>query len=605
MAEALGGNMIDGILLKLVEQETNSEHLDAMSGDAFEQPRFYVHWITPLRYLLAMRYLQHKKAILKTFKAQGIYPVFPRSYINVLQQRLQQKAWFKRSAPLVLSPLSRIIFYPLLFAGLLLGVWQAHTWYINKNMHLALADRMPYYSELLHRALVAKQYTAKKALDETLLKIEEERKYILSLVPDKGAVHTLMERALSSMQEDSLSSAEVMISFKKLNAEMDIQGLPYYISPKLFTDECSNFAPSVDKEENTMINLLDRLLKEQDVDNATPLCRTGIITVYKVKERKALDYVEDQLEDEELPLYYVNRADKVPAADGALGLTFKSQGIGSLILLDQIQRFSEQSVLPALTFQGRSFIIPYWLQGYYDIEESITKNYKSDINDLFSSPESLKLLRSAAKEMLRDKQHLASSRMQQTLQRSLPANNAEGTLDVISGMMDSLQESAAQPAQKAAKEELEALMTSLLPSIEYHEAYHQIDKKNWKQPVWVPEKLSKLSDRGIESSLEELGAYLTQLVYTDSNHKVWLTKLLLFSINSMTQEQPEYYASSIIFSSMRDIYLLQDITPNHQLTVEEKVEIYKALSTYSISELQDMAKIAFEALFERPVVTLK
>jgi hypothetical protein len=599
--------MIDSLLLKLIEQESNSEHLDAMSEDAFEQPSFYDHWILPLRYVLAMRYLKHKKAVLGAFKTQGIYPVFRRDFIDALQERLQQKVWFREGImpSTLLSPLSKFVFYPLIIAGVLLGSWQAHAWYVNKNMHLALADRMPYYSELLHQALVAKQYAAQKPLEEILAKAEAEKKHIISLVPDKGAVHTEMNRALSSMQDETLSTAEVMIFFKRLNAEMDIQQLPYYISPKLFVDECSSFAPGVDKQENEIINLLDRLLKEQKIEDSTPLCRTGIITVYKVEQRKALDYIEDNLEDEELPLYYVHRADKVPAADGALGLTFKSQGIGSLILLDQIKRFSEQSVLPALTFQGRSFIIPYWLQGYYDIEESITKNYKSDISDLFSSPESLKLLRSAAKEMLLDQQHLATSRMQQTLQRSLPANGAEGTLDVISGMMDTLREPSPQPAQKAAKGELDTMMKSLLPSIEFHEAYHQIEKANWKEPSWVAEEFESLSERGVESSLEELGAYLTQLVYTDSNHKVWLTKLLLFSINSMTQGQPEYYASSVIFSAMQDTYLLQDISPNHRLTVDEKVEIYKALSTYNIRELQDMAKVVFEALFERPVVTLQ
>jgi len=599
--------MIDSLLLKLIEQESNSEHIDPMGADKLEQPSFYVHWMLPLRYILAMRYLKHKKVVLEEFKTQGIYPVFRRDFIERLQERLQHKVWFKSGihAATLLSPFSKIVCYPLLIAGLLIGVWQAHTWYVNKNMHLALADRMPYYSELLHQAVVAKQYAAQKPLEEILAKAEIEKQNIISLVPDKGAVRTQMERALSSMQDPSLSSADVMIFFKRLNAEMDLQKLPYYISPKLFVDDCSNFAPGVDKEENAIINLLDRLLNEQKVDGNAPLCRTGIITTYKVEQRKALDYVEDQLEDEELPLFYVHRADKVPAADGALGLTFKSQGIGSLILLDQIQRFSEQSVLPALTFQGRSYIIPYWLQGYYDIEESITKNYQSDIGDLFTSAESLKLLRNAAKEMLLDQQHLASSRMQQTLQRSLPGDNAEGTLDVISGMMEQLREPDPLPAKESAKAELATLTDSLLPSIEYHEAYHQIDKESWKEPDWVAVEFSTLSERGVESSLEELGAYLTQLVYTDTSHKVWLTKLLLFSINSMTQGQPEYYASSVIFSAMRDVYLLQDIQPNYELSVDEKIDIYKALSTYSIRELQDMATVAFEALFERPVVTLQ
>lgn len=600
--------MIDSLLLKLIQLESNAQHIDPMQADSFEQPSFYVQWIAPVRHLMAIRYLKHKRVILSAFTDQAIYPIHKREFINALEERLQRKAWFAwmKSPGAWFSPASIIVFYPLLLAALIFGGWHIHNWYVDKKMHLALADRMPYYSELLHRAQVARQYAADEPLRQFLEQANNEKQNIISLVPNKGTVHLLLDRALSSMQDDTLSNAEIMVYFKHLNAEMDIERLPYYMSPKLFMAECSSFAPGVDKEQNAIVNLLERLMREKEVDGR-PLCRTGIITVYNVDDRRALSYATNA--PVELPLYHVTRADRVPAADGALGLTFKSQGIGSLILLDQIKRFAEQSVLPALTFQGRSYIIPYWLQGYYDIEESITKNYKSDIGDLFTSSESLKLLRAAAKEMLLDQQHLASSRMQQTLQRSTPptltGDGIIGSLDAISGMMDSIQEPSKQPAQDAAREELDELMTSLLPSIEYHEAYHQIEKENWKTPSWVPVNFEKLSENGIESSLEELGAYLTQLVYTDSGHKVWLTKLLLFSLNSMTKDQPEYYASSMIFSAMRDLYLLEEIQPSHTLTVEEKVEIYKTLSEMGIVELQNKARAAFEVLFERPVVILQ
>ncbi|PID45397.1 MAG: hypothetical protein CSB47_08945 [Proteobacteria bacterium] len=601
--------MLDSLLLKLVQQHSDNDNLDPMRADAFERPIFYVQWIAPVRYLLAMRYLKHKKAILNAFTEQGIYPVYRRDYLAALEARLQQKSWFGRlkHPELWFTPVTVIVFYPLLVAGLIFGCFYMHNWYMDKKISLALADRMPYYSELLHRAQVARQYANDEYLDKYLKQAEAEKHNILSLVPDKGAVHVMLDRALSSMQNDSLSNAEIMIQFKNLNRTLDAEGIPYYLSPKLFFSECSSFAPEMDKQKNAIINLLDRLMRGQEDVQEQPLCRTGIITTYHVDSRRALNYADAA--HKELPLYHVTRADRIPAADSALGLTFKSQGIGSLILLDQIQRFAEQSILPALTFQGRNYIIPYWLQGYYDIEESITKNYQTDIAALFPTKESQTLLRAAAKEMLHDQQHLSSSRMQQTLQRSTPPTldngGIMGGLDAISGMIDSIQKPEQQPAQQAARQELDEMMMSLLPSIEYHEAYHQIVKDNWPVPDWVGKNFAQLSENGIESSLEELGAYLTQLVYTDVGQKVWLTKLLLFSLNSMTQDQPEYYASSMIFSALRDSYLLRDITPNHTLSVDEKVEIYKALSSMSTSELQQHARKVFEFLFERPVVILQ
>ena len=140
-------------------------------------------------------------------------------------------------------------------------------------------------------------------------------------------------------------------------------------------------------------------------------------------------------------------------------------------------------------------------------------------------------------------------------------------------------------------------MGSLLPSIEYHEAYHQIIKDNWPEPSWVPIQFKHLSEQGVEASMEELGAYLTQLVYTETGHKIWLTKLLLFSLNSMTKDQPEYYASSIIFSAMRDTYLMQDIKANYELSVDEKVEIYYDDETLEINGVMGSLENWREILF--------
>lgn len=612
--------MIDSLLHQLITDNADGKHIHPMQSDDFERPAFYAHWIAPVRYLLARRYIKHKKAVLEQFNKQGVYPVFNRDFIPELLARLHKKSWFswlKRPKHCFLL-FYITVFYPLLAAVIIFGSWQAHRWYENKALHQALADRIPYHSELLHRALVAKQYQNFELMEQYEQKADEEMRNIIATVPDKGNVRHLMFLALDNLPNISMTNAQIMMKFKDLNAEMDNQGIPYYLSPKLFNSSCSSFAPGIDKGNNEMFNTLADLFKEYAERGKTDLstkaaitgCRTGIVTVYNVTERNKLDYVITESDKVSLPLFHVKRADRVPAADGALGLTFKSQGIGSLILRDQIDRFAEESILPALTFQGRSFIIPYWLQGYYDIEESITKNYQSELGDLFSKPESLRLLREAAKEMLRDRQHLSASRMQQTLQRSTPAGNSDGSilgggLDVISGMMSQSDAKINHAARTAASQEIKTLSDSLLPSIEYHEAYHQIEKQHWKQPEWVPTLFKGLSDHGIESSLEELGAYLTQIVYTPDGQKVWLTKLLLFSLNSMTRDQPEFYASSMIFSAMRDEYLLQDIRADYNLDVDEKVRIYKTLSTLEPEELQRMAAKVFTHLFERPVVVLQ
>jgi len=312
-----------------------------MQADNFEQPAFYSSWISPLQYLFAMRYLKHKSEVIKSFIQQGIYPVHKPEYTQQLKERLQKKSWFAwlKKPEFWFFPLSSIVFYPVLIAVLLFGSWRLHQWHIDKQMEQALADRMPYYSELLHRAQVTRQHQRFGLMEKFLKEARQERDTIISLVPDKGNVHQQLQIALDSLLDDRITNPEIMVFFKNLNTEMDKQKLPFYLSPKLFSVLCSSFAPTQKSDQSDMITTLERLFAGQKPDSNKPMCRTGIITVYNVTDRRALDFSDTSRtsEVEELPLFHVTRADRVPAADGALGLTFKSQGIGSIILLDQIK----------------------------------------------------------------------------------------------------------------------------------------------------------------------------------------------------------------------------------------------------------------------------
>ncbi len=146
----------------------------------------------------------------------------------------------------------------------------------------------------------------------------------------------------------------------------------------------------------------------------------------------------------------------------------------------------------------------------------------------------------------------------------------------------------------------------MLPSIEYHEAYHQIDKKDWKSPAWLDSTFKdKLSKNGREHTLEELGAYLAQLANTDQGQNIWLGKLLIFSLNPMTKGQAEYYASSIILTSMESLYLGKAIAPNYVASVEEKTRIYKTLLKTNSAEISYLAKKTYEILFQREVPKLR
>jgi hypothetical protein len=590
--------MLNKILLILLQKTA----INPLETDAFEAPSHYKGYILPLRYVLAMRYLSHKRAVLDTFRTDGIFPVPEDEFSQRLLSRLsKKKSEYPTSLPLLSKSLNAWFVYPLLIGMLITSAWLFKDWLANQHLKTMLANRLPYYSDLHHRSLLFKYSGYEEAHKKVLSEIEVERQRILNQLPDKGNLKAAMEKGLIRLTDKSMDTEQIMQDFKAVNTVLDQHNIPYYITPKVLTVSCSSLIDSP-LEEMLTLKRMEAILTGGNPEK----CHTTMLTVYHVAKRNHLNYGEV-----ELPLFHVRRIDKVPAVDGALGLTFGKQGIGSIILLDRIKEFATDSVIPALTFQGRNTLIPFWLQGYYDVEEAISKQYKQTLRDIYQSKTEIKQLKATAKQILKNKRQMATSRMRQTLQRADGASNQGvlgGGLDAISSLLGGLDKKD-NASKKTSKEIdysiLDKLNNALLPSIEYHEAYHQIDKSQWKEPAWVADVFNDLSENGKEHALEELGAYLTQLTYTKKGADIWLTKLLFFSLNSMMQGQPEFYSSSIILGTMNSLYLGEKVDIRYDLSVDEKINIYKTFATLDEAYLKIIAERAYNELFRRAVPEMR
>ncbi|MCK5895478.1 MAG: hypothetical protein KAG20_01670 [Cocleimonas sp.] len=590
--------MLNKILLKLLKQGVA---IDPLREDAFETPSYYTGYILPLRYLLALRYLKHKYTVLDEFRQEGVFPVTVEQFTPRIIERLNKKNTIPPASSFLSSPLKAWVFYPLLISTLVISIGFFNNWLADQRLQAMLANRLPYYSDLQHRALVFKYSGYEAAHKQVLTEIKHERDSILKQLPDKGNLKAVMEKGLIQLTNKQTSSEKIMLDFKAVNSILDQHNLPYYITPKVLQVNCSSFVDAP-LDEILTLKKMESILSGGHPEQ----CHTTMLTVYHVAKRNQLMHGKV-----ELPLFHVRRIDKVPAVDGALGLTFSSYGIGSIILLDRIKEFATDSVIPALTFQGRNTLIPFWLQGYYDVEEVIYKQYKQTLNDIYQNKTEIKQLKAMAKQLLKNKQQMATSRMRQTLQRADGTSNQGvlgGGLDAISTILGGLNKEDSTSKQKQKEIDftiLDKLNNSLLPSIEYHEAYHQIDKSKWKEPVWVADIFKTLSDNGKEHALEELGAYLTQLTYTKKGADIWLTKLLFFSLNSMMRNQPEFYSSSIILDSMNSLYLGKAVKVNYSLSVNEKIKIHKTFVTMDKASLKIIAEKAYRELFKRPVPEMK
>ena len=615
--------MLNKIILATISRNSISKP-DAMQADAFENPTTYSGWIYPIRYLLTLRYLKTKQKTLKEFRHKKLYPIAETDFSDALLERLSNKKISKDKRQNAKSnsikiPLLAFLFkakfiYPILCVALIGGLYASNQWQEQKRVENVLANYLPYYSDLLHRKLLLKHNDAnEKLIKITNASLQKTEEKILNDLPEADGVRAIMQEQLVKLKDPGMDSEKIMLGFKDVNTLFDKVQQPFYLSPKSFTMPCSSLIDAP-VEQMMMLKELESLMS----NNNPELCRTTMMTTYKVDDRTQLFYKDKHQEKSaeiELPLFHVRRIDKVPAVDGALGLTFKERGIGSIILVDRIKSFARESILPALTFQGRNYIIPYWMQGYYEIEEAVTKGYKKDINLIYPDRKEQRKVKTLVKQLIKDKSRMQNSKMQQTMQRTNSNNDKNifgNGFDAISVLLGKSQKDKGQSKEfaKTTYDEKDSLILrkldeALYPSIEYHEAYHQINKKDWRPPNWLmPVFKGKLNDNAIEHTLEELGAYLSQLANTDQGQNIWLSKLLIFSLNPMTKGQAEYYASSIIFNAMEALHLEEAIEANYIATVDDKTRIFKVLLSKNSEEISSMARRAYQILFQRDVPNL-
>lgn len=589
--------MLNKILHALIDQQSA---VDPLQSDNYEYPSHYEGYILLVRYLLAMSYLKHKKQVLESFREESVFPVPAKDYKIRLLDRLSKRGRRRAVLPLLNITYKAWFVYSLVLVTFLVSSWLSKDWISDQRLRAMLANRLPYYSDLLHRSLQFKYSGYEEAQEKVKEEIEAERKHILAKLPDQGDLRSVMENGLINLTKKDTSAEKIMLDFKAVNTALDQQRIPYYITPKILTVACSSL---VDAPMQEILNI--KKMESVLTGGKPEMCHTTMLTVYHVANRNHLDYGEV-----ELPLFHVRRIDKVPAVDGALGLTFGQQGIGSIILLDRIREFATDSVIPALTFQGRNILIPFWLRGYYDVEEAISKQYKQTLDAIYNDKDQIKQLKTTAKQVLKNKRQMTKSRLRQTLQRADGGHDTSvlgGGLDAISSLLGGLDDEKGN--NKAPKQIdysiLAKLDDALLPSIEIHESYHQIDKHDWQEPQWVSSVFKDLSENGKEHALEELGAYLTQLTYTEQGSDIWMTKLLFFSLNAMMRNQAEFFASSIILKTMQDLLDNKKVEVSYDLSVDEKIRIYKNFASLDESYLRILAERSYIELFRRPVPSLK
>ncbi|MCP4702771.1 MAG: hypothetical protein GY862_38815 [Gammaproteobacteria bacterium] len=619
--------MLDRILLHSLHAEKATSR--PMQADGFEKARAYRGWPLPLRYLLALRYLQRKGEVLNYFRLKRIYPVPEKTFQQRLRALLagetlrfdsvaedhipldsspKSEGIKKQRLPAWAWPLRALFLYPLLLVCALGLGWLTVDYLQVQRLEKLLANNLVQYADLLHRNIENRVTGDKKAEAELQQQADAARREIIAALPERGQVRSKFNTALQSMGNPEKTAEQLLAVFAELNREMDDHDLPYYFVPKTYIGSCISFVTLPFELHFLIRGLADKLAGENPA--LRDKCRTTALIVYKVKEKQ--NYLH---QGDELPLFYTARLDRLPVSESALGLTYYS-GPGSLVLTDKIRRYSTDAILPALTRPGRKLIMPFWLDGNYSIEDAAAEAYKLALKDIYKdNPANLRELKKAAKTLVRYHEYMARARFRHSLLRvdhRLGPGGGDNWLntglDALSMVLNEGEEEMQDPllGELPAIGALEKLMTQ---AVSYHEVYHQVRHKNgWDAPDWAATLLADLDAKGRDRALDELEAYLVGLYYAKKVHTIQLTQLFFFSLNVLMEREAEYYAARILLPALYRLHKRKSVfrpeLSASPLGLFGNFKALKAAEEQNEGTLARLAGQAYEKLFRRAVPEL-
>jgi hypothetical protein len=623
--------MLDRIILNNLQRQDNAHAPNPMQEDAFEKARTYKGWPWPLRYLLALRYLQRKREMINNYHLRRIYPIPKVDFqeqlirlltgepliINKLHKTKQPKQETSHDLPPVsqTTPRSHLplwtwllrsfVLYPLLIMFVIGTGWIVSNYIQTQRMEKMLANDLIQYADLLHRNIENQVTNDAIAAAQLQQKADIVRQEIINALPEKGQLKTKFNRALQSMGQTDIPNEQIIDNFTAVNVEMDRQGLKYYIAPRIYVGSCASFM-TLPFEWHLLIK--DLFAKRPKLNTS---CKTIALIVYKVNKRQLFFH-----EGDPLPIFYTTRLDRLPVSESALGLTHY-RGLGSLVLTDRIHQYSTDSLMPALTRQGRKLITPFWTKGNYSVEEAVAGTYQKAFEAIYQDdPENKKILKRAAKTLISFHEYMARSQFRHSLLR-VDSNTTVGGgdnllstgLEALSMVWNEEDEHINDPVLGELPA-IKPLKELIIQSVAYHEAFHQVrNKEGWKEPKWAKRLLNHLDHTSRDRVVDELEAYLVQLYYADKIHNIVMSHIFFFSLNVLMDNEAEHYASKIMLPALDDVYRGKTNFQPRVLNRPLKLfTIFKKLiddQGMPDKRLSKMAGIVYSKLFGREIPHLK
>lgn len=557
----------------------------------------YPGWPWLLRLAAAKRYLRLKSEVLAGARVRGRLPGSRAELRAELVERVtntRQPGWA--------VGLRVWILYPLVAALVAGGLLWASAHASERQLSAAFQHGFVRYCDLLHRqesmralsALTGGAPLTQQRLAGLHLKAEQLEVRVIASLPDSA--RPAARAALKAMREVGEDAVALQQALGALNAALASEDRGYHVEARLVSGPCVSYLPVPRSFRNTLEAL------GQDLGT----CRSVYPLSYLV-ERGSDWQAGWEIAGTTYPVHHVRRLDSLPVVESALGITYDG-GYGSQVLLDRVEAYLEEAIVPSLAPRGRfsMFGLASDTDGF---EDAAAKMISSGVEAQLSRVEMAALRRLASETVAQDAA-TRRARLKQTLLHH--GNSGEGGgsdpldagIDAVSGRILGPASGDDGWSRGEAEDALRVLRDLLVRAVAAHEVRHQANqpgpgRPGLALPVWPGLSLPR-DEAARRHIADEVSAYLTGIVAGEGMRQVQVVQLLSFALNDALRTRPEGPAGELVLGTMASV---ADALPMpvraHQGRPLRRA--FERLQVGTDAELGQWAAEAYEALFGEPV----
>jgi len=518
-------------------------------NDEYITEKPYKRWMPGIRTLLRLRYLALKKAVLKQNKQALEYEVSAKKIQQQIAEGLIVNTRQNSFWPVLLNALMRRwVLIPALFA------LAAATVYLILSLHKNALDRevfkqkIPKYSDTVYLVKAARPTNSGGKKNRQLqAELETLKQDIVNHFKKYPSVNEKLKSLLDAVEEKDFPPQEMFALTKKLNDELFINRIPYYLSPTVETADC---------EHLPLTAFLERLFASSQVSGE--LCIVYVLLTFHVEEHRY--YNADGYNH---LAFFTRRLDQLDINNNILGKVHLGDNTAQ-ILVGNIDASSANSTVAINEGALKNRLMPQGMQDVYGLE-SIARRLQTRVLNIYTDE---------LKNTWQWKLSRAYNKLRKRESHVLPAATAK-------------------------------LQRRIADVTAFHEVQHLIDQFNdLEEPVWLQETLSELT-RNVaitpqfqKSVLWELSAFFTHLANAEELKGILLNEFTAITLNPMLQDQPHYYSIRMLLPILQAMHegSLGTTPPAPAMTLADIARHYKFLSQHT-DQLGTLARDAYQVLF--------